>query len=104
MPIWAFVLIIVVIETLTATRMVMLEVNNGVATMAHLGGLLFGFLYVHGAPMWERVAIRITRLRPRRTETDERRLDNILDKVHRKGMHSLSWGERRFLRGMSKRR
>ena len=30
--------------------------------------------------------------------------DELLEKVHREGIHSLGWRERRFLKAMSRRR
>jgi hypothetical protein len=35
---------------------------------------------------------------------DERRLDELLEKVHRQGIRSLAWRERRFLKKMSRNR
>ena len=31
-------------------------------------------------------------------------IDELLEKVHRQGIHSLAWRERRFLKKMSRRR
>jgi membrane associated rhomboid family serine protease len=93
MRIRTFVIITIVLET-----MALLRAPNGVANMAHLGGLAFGFIVVKGAPYLR----RLTESRAYRDETESvrnnQRLDEILDKVHRKGMQSLSWWERRFLK------
>ena len=98
MRIRTFVTILVVIETLSFLRM-----RGNVANMAHLGGLLYGFLVVRYGPLLAHVASGSRQRASRASMEDERRLDEILDKVQRYGMGSLSWGEKRFLRKMSKR-
>jgi len=99
MRIRTFVLITIGIEILS-----LLEVQNGIANMAHLGGLLYGFLVIRGGPALTRVREKYQRLHRQDSAADQRRLDELLDKVHRKGINSLSWRERRFLRKFSARR
>jgi membrane associated rhomboid family serine protease len=86
-----------------------------VAHFAHLGGMLFGWLFL-GAPagsrprstgasggrgvlaaLRERLAI-FTRAR------DDRRMDALLQKVNERGIGSLSEGEKQFLHRMSRRK
>jgi len=100
-----FVTVMIVIEVLS-----FLKVQNDVANMAHLGGLVYGYLYVR---QWPRLAARLSGGRGGSTGDrgstadpgdDQRRLDDILDKIQREGMGALSWSEKRFLRRMSGRR
>jgi len=81
---------------------------DGVAHTAHLGGALFGLLY------W-RLRARVERFfdgwadrhRDRAAQSnaaDEKRLDDILSKIHRDGFDSLSSREREFLVEQSRRR
>ena len=105
MRVWTFVLIVIGIEAVSLLQ----TGDNGVANLAHLAGLLYGYLIVRVAP---RLSSSITRfpaeklsaLREARKAADERRLDELLEKVHRQGIHSLAWRERRFLKKMSRRR
>lgn len=99
--IWTFVLITIGIETL---ELLSISRRSGVAHMAHLGGLLFGFLVVRAGPRLARSLRNSRRHRFEDEAAQERRLDEILDKVHHAGIHSLSWGERRFLKRMSRKR
>jgi len=108
MRMWTFVLIVIAIEALS-----LLQTRGHVANLAHLGGLLYGYLVVRALPPLSR---RFERLRPAarlerswvsaeaRKLSDERRLDALLDKIHAEGVGSLSWRERRFLKKMSGRR
>ncbi|MBI1850818.1 MAG: rhomboid family intramembrane serine protease [Planctomycetes bacterium] len=81
--------------------------DNGIAHSAHLGGAAFGFLYfrythrftawLHG---WETHRERRDRDRQR---VEKQALDDILEKISREGMTSLSSRERRFLKSASRR-
>jgi len=83
-----------------------------VAHFAHLGGMLFGWLFLRGSsgtaspvpggagflePLRRRLAA-LTRAR------DDRRMDELLQKVNASGIASLSEGEKRFLHRMSRRK
>jgi hypothetical protein len=105
----------------------LLQVNDGVAHLAHLGGFLFGFLYLKVIPKVtqhametaeERTAARVLvhpsaetaeqegeehmeRSRTtRHTTLDE--VDRVLDKISESGIDSLTPDERRLLDEMSK--
>lgn len=82
--------------------------RTGVAGMAHLGGAAYGFLYLRLYPWWTAFRNRTRRLRENRGQNqslrDEEELDRILDKVHERGMHTLTQREKRFLKGMSRRK
>ncbi len=86
--------------------------TSKVAHFAHLGGMLWGYLYFkflrgairpafHGRGLLGRMG---ERLRLRSEEEDRARLDQILDKINRYGIHTLTGGERKFLDEMSRRR
>lgn len=83
--------------------------NSGIANFAHLGGLLFGYIFIR-FQLWSSVKPASAPRRreasgapKRRSPDDWKRVDAILDKVNREGMHKLSRQERSFLREMSKR-
>lgn len=82
--------------------------KDGVAHIAHLGGALFGFLFWrYGVRVTQWLDRREDRRREKRAEDlaeDEKKLDELLAKIGREGIHSLSRGERAFLDEMSKRR
>jgi hypothetical protein len=108
MRMWTCILIIIAIEAVS-----LLQVGNGAANLAHLGGLFYGYLVVRAGP---RLTGRLERFHAAATpegsrvsaearkSSDERRLDELLDKIHERGMGSLTWRERRFLKRMSGRR
>ncbi len=97
-------------------------VGDSTAYSAHVGGLLFGYLYRRGrwrlAPYWDRFAGFVTRWRRLRRgpklrvhvpEFDEdpatidRRVDELLDKIYQHGEASLTDEEREFLARASRR-
>jgi len=99
--------------------------GDGVAHLAHLGGFLFGLLYLRGEAL---VTARARAARGRRSEArvlvhpsaeaarqrqapelhrdpadaTQREIDRVLDKISAKGLGSLTAEERRFLDDMSK--
>ncbi|HWR98361.1 MAG TPA: rhomboid family intramembrane serine protease [Candidatus Methanoperedens sp.] len=90
-----------------------------VAHFAHLGGMLFGWLFLRGiggrSPVSRRVAAPDSRrgdlleaLRERLAAftraRDDRRMDELLQKVNASGIASLTEGEKRFLHRMSRRK
>jgi hypothetical protein len=102
------VIILTVMELLLGVS----RTSTGVAHFAHLGGLLAGYLYLkffrksirpyfYGKSLLGEVGSRIGK---GREEDDRRRLDQILDKINRHGIHTLTEGERKFLDEMSRRR
>jgi len=80
---------------------------SGVASFAHLTGALFGFLAVRRGWIWRDPVEEVEDWRGRRADeqraTDERRLDELLAKISREGIHSLSPAERAFLKRASQR-
>ena len=98
MRIRTFIMILIVIETLSWLRP-----TGNVANMAHLGGLLYGYLVVRFNPFLAQFATRFQRGEREATADDEHRLDEILDKIRREGIASLDWQDRQFLKKMSRR-
>ena len=85
--------------------------STGVAHFAHLGGMLFGYLYFkffrgsirpyfYGRSVLGDVGERFQRSGE---EDDQRRLDQILDKINQYGSHTLTESEKKFLEEMSKK-
>jgi len=81
---------------------------TGVAHTAHLGGALYGYLFWRFGPavgqLLDRLDDRKREQRAKRLADNEQRLDELLDKISRKGFDSLSRRERDFLTEQSKRR
>lgn len=97
-----FIIIITVIQIVMLADIS--QGSGGVAIMAHLGGLLYGFLIVRGIPLLRRLPGTFTGIRLSDPEADQRRLDQLLEKIHGEGIQSLSWREKRFLKRMSERK
>jgi membrane associated rhomboid family serine protease len=86
--------------------------GDRVAHFAHLGGMLFGWLFLR-VPAGPRTRVTggpglIETLRDRLTvftrARDDRRMDALLQKVNDRGLGSLSEGEKQFLHRMSRRK
>jgi len=82
--------------------------SDGVSHLTHLGGAIYGFMAVRlGWIRWDPVRALAERRVTRAVESaaaDEQRMDQLLEKIHREGMGSLSRGEREFLKRVSSRR
>ncbi len=80
----------------------------GVAHLVHLAGAALGFaLAKSGALWWDPWAAAAARKEARRQASaaeDEARLDQLLERIHKQGIGSLSDREREFLKRMSGRR
>ena len=88
--------------------LVFLTGGSNVAHMAHLGGAIFGFLYIKGDWRWLRLGKAIKNLRYKRKEAKlqknrekaediMKRVDAILDKINEVGIDKLTPAERKFL-------
>ncbi len=82
--------------------------EDGVAHFAHLGGMLSGVLLIYWKPLRHRLRMRMHRKRmdrylqdsgpgERSREDIEKRVDEMLEKISRHGLESLSREERAFL-------
>ena len=82
--------------------------TSHVASFAHLSGGLLGFLAVRRGWIWRDPLERLDAWREQRVsarrEGDQERLDELLVKIKREGIHSLSTRERSFLSRVSKGR
>lgn len=99
-------LIYLAIELFRAITQLKGAVSN-VASFAHLSGALFGYLAVRRNWIWRDPLAEVEGWRERRSEareaSDEERLDALLQKINREGIHTLSSAERAFLKRVSQR-
>jgi len=110
------VIIFAIVELIASQR----YSDSGIANFAHLGGMLFGYVYIRwndgfrsffdrasGALRRGRVRIRIVDPgRPdvrRPSEEEEDRIDAVLDKISREGIDSLTDEEKEILNRASRR-
>lgn len=81
---------------------------DGTAHLVHLGGLVYGYLAVKRRWLFvdpvEKVRVRRAVAEVERRQSDDARMDELLAKIHRDGMGSLTPGERDFLRRVSSRK
>lgn len=106
-PLYVGATILVVIDLLGFSGV------GGVAHDVHLAGALFGFLYIklgwhlRADPALFNLRSNIADKRAHRAAAgqakDEARLDELLARINREGMSSLSSSEKEFLKRMSKR-
>lgn len=82
--------------------------GSNVAYAAHLSGAAFGFLIAWKGWIWRDPLAGVERWRSDRREAgavrDAERVDQLLDRINREGIHSLSASDRAFLKRASKRR
>lgn len=81
---------------------------DGVAHGVHIGGALWGFWIARRGWIWHDPLVALeARRRARREErriSDEERMDQLLAKISREGMGSLTRSERAFLKRVSSKR
>ena len=90
--------------------MAIMAPDNQVGATAHLGGLLFGYLYYRYGDrahryidrIGERAVAQYERHDYKRTMQLREEVDRLLDKISREGLNSLSQQERQFLHKASK--
>jgi membrane associated rhomboid family serine protease len=82
--------------------------SDGIAHLVHLGGIAYGFLAVRTGLIYKDPIDSLDRRRAvhelERASDDEARVDQLLEKIHREGMNSLTRGEREFLKRVSGRK
>lgn len=85
----------------------MLSGGAGVAWAVHLTGAAYGFLAVRRGFVWsdpfEALAKRRRRVQVEQRQDDAARLDELLARIHDKGLGALSEREKAFLKRVSKR-
>lgn len=81
--------------------------TGNVAHFAHLGGLVYGFLFVRYSyrvveclKKWENYQREKEEMKDQELRV---KVDEILEKVNREGLQNLTWKERSFLKSASKR-
>jgi membrane associated rhomboid family serine protease len=104
LQLWVLATVVVAIDLFS----VLTQRASGTAHVVHLAGAAFGFaaaklgwLWFDPVQAWEsRRAEKVVEER----RSDEERLDQLLERIHKDGIGSLSASERDFLRRMSARR
>ncbi len=80
--------------------------SGNVAHFAHLGGLLYGFLFVRYEPRFINLIgawqLRQQEREVKKNEDIHKKVDELLEKVSREGLHKLTRRERGFLNDASK--
>jgi membrane associated rhomboid family serine protease len=105
-----FVIGIGVVELLTA----MSTTQSGIAHVAHLGGMLFGLVYMkwdswtrsfsyHRAQKKHKHHLKVVKTRSEEKETLQKDVDRLLDKINKRGIDSLTADEREMLNNLSRR-
>ena len=81
--------------------------SGGTAHFAHLGGLVYGFLFIRYEPKFSSFLLSWQNQQQKKEcqkeEDIKEQVDALLDKVNQGGMKSLTRRERNFLRNASKR-
>ncbi|MCC7013534.1 MAG: rhomboid family intramembrane serine protease [Planctomycetes bacterium] len=82
--------------------------TGNAAHLVHLGGAALGFTLVKTGWLWFDPAAAYRQRREQRVEeqaqSDEQRLDQLLERIHREGIGSLSARDKDFLKRMSSRK
>jgi membrane associated rhomboid family serine protease len=105
-----FVIGIGAVELLTA----MSATQSGIAHFAHLGGMLFGLVYMkwdnwrrslsyHRVQKKHKQHLKVVKARSEEKEILQKDVDQLLDKINKKGMNSLTAEERELLNDISQR-
>jgi membrane associated rhomboid family serine protease len=82
--------------------------SSGIAHFAHLGGMVFGLIYLKtpvGTLSWKGPGVLKSlqrRIKAGRSAHDDRRMDDLLRKVNDQGIQSLTEEEKQFLHRMSR--
>jgi membrane associated rhomboid family serine protease len=99
-----FVILAVALDLWTA---VVAGGKDGVAYFAHLGGAAYGYVFARLIPLlqrwWETREARRESAEGQTREEEERLLDEILGKVHHRGLGALTRREKKFLVDMSRK-
>lgn len=97
--------LVMIFASITIFNCIMPSGGN-MAHFAHLGGLLYGFLFVRYEPrLMNFIAIYQLRQQEkeiRKEEATRKKVDELLEKVSREGLHKLTRKERFFLNSASK--
>jgi membrane associated rhomboid family serine protease len=81
--------------------------SDGVAHFVHLGGIVYGFVAVKRGWVWidplQRFQARRAISSEEKRQGDVKRVDELLEKIHKHGLNSLSTSEKSFLKRVSAR-
>lgn len=107
-PLWGLAAFLVAVDVFALISQLQSGSGDGVAHLVHLGGALFGFLSVRRRWIEADPIAALERKRAvgkaERAIADEARLDQILAKISKTGIGSLSKAEASFLKKRSKGR
>lgn len=108
LPLWVFAVIVVARDFFPAVEILVTGGSTGVDHFAHLGGALYGFLAVKKGFIWrdwgKEVEQKVEARKAQSLANDEQKLDQLLARVAKEGIQSLSDREREFLKRMSERK
>ena len=101
-----------ILESVYAWQALALGLDDRMAHVAHLGGLVVGFVWMRYGSVFSRLRYRLKRgerirkeVRPGwRPDEEETEVDGILKKIHEEGIDSLTPREKMFLQDASRRR
>ncbi len=81
--------------------------TRNLSDACHFGGMLTGFLYTYYKPLFDRIVIKKKTIswekQYQTQQKDQEELDKLLDKIHKKGIHSLTWYEKWKLKRITER-
>lgn len=107
-PLRWLALLILVVTVFSALVQLKFESSSGTAHLVHLGGIVYGFLAVRSGLVRKDPVEILERRRAvnevERAQSDAMRVDQLLEKISREGIGSLSKAEREFLKKASSRR
>ena len=107
-PLWFLAAALVTFDVFAFLDELKTGVGNGIANSIHLGGAAYGFLAVKRRWIWADTLAIVERKRAVRRMSrevdDEVRMDQIMAKISREGMPSLTRSERAFMQRQSERR
>lgn len=108
LPLWVFAVIVVARDFFPAVEILATGRPTMVDHFAHLGGAAFGFLAVKRGFIWRdwgaEARKKVEDRKRKALASDEQRLDELLGRVAKEGIQSLSGRERDFLKRMSERK
>ena len=83
--------------------LIQIPFSNAGGNIAHLGGAFYGYYYAKNFNLWGSTFDSIVNLinnfvyKPRENRDNQKKIDNILDKISKSGYESLSKNEKDFL-------
>lgn len=107
LPLWLFATVYGALQVLFGLRDLVRPEGLGVDFYAHLGGMAYGFLAARKGWLWRDPIEKVERKKAQRdaqkSVDEQKKLDALLERIHREGINSLSKAEKAFLKRVSKR-